>query len=60
MYAAKVIDPAIAPTAAAPAISEQIRAFLDGETNGEALLHALYDHILEEPIPPAMLAILQK
>ena len=39
-------------------IGEQIAAFLDGRTNGEGLLHTLYDHILDEPIPQSMRAIL--
>ncbi len=37
-----------------------IAAFLDGSTNGEELLHALYDHILDEPIPQSMRRILQE
>ena len=60
MYAVKLLDPAVAPVAPAAPVREQIRAFLDGETNGEALLHALYDHVLDEPIPPQMLDLLQK
>jgi hypothetical protein len=31
-----------------------IAAFLDGRTNGEELLHALYDHVLDEPVPQFM------
>lgn len=38
----------------------EIRAFLHGGTNGESVLHALYDHVLEEPIPEAMRAILRR
>jgi hypothetical protein len=38
---------------------EQIADFLDGRTHGEELLHALYDHVLDEPIPPRMKALLQ-
>ena len=50
-------------TIAAPAtpflsVKDKIAAFLDGSTHGEDLLHALYDHILEEPIPEAMRALL--
>jgi hypothetical protein len=37
-----------------------IAAFLDGRTDGEELLHALYDHILDEPIPHSMRRILQE
>jgi hypothetical protein len=37
----------------------RIAAFLDGESNGEALLHALYDHVLREPIPKRMREVLK-
>jgi hypothetical protein len=40
-------------------VSEQIRNFLAGHTNGEALFHALYDDVLDEPIPERLLAVLQ-
>lgn len=46
------------PRGEAFSIKAQIAAFLDGETHGEALLHALYDPILDEPIPPQMRALL--
>jgi hypothetical protein len=38
-------------------VEEQIIDFLDGRTDGEELLHALHDHILDEPIPERMLAL---
>lgn len=41
-------------------VETRISAFLDGKTNGEDLLHALFDHVLHEPIPPAMRAILKQ
>jgi hypothetical protein len=41
-------------------VDRGIAAFLDGATNGEELLHALYDHILAEPIPQSMRGILQE
>ena len=44
----------------APSLSARIASFLDGETDGEELLHALYDHILDEPIPYSMRRILQE
>jgi hypothetical protein len=37
-----------------------VAAFLDGKTNGEELLHALYDHVLNEPIPQSMREILKE
>ena len=41
-----------------PTVSAQIGAFLAGRTNGEELLHALYDHVLDEPIPESMRRLL--
>jgi hypothetical protein len=41
-------------------VEARIAAFLDGESDGGELLHALYDHVLREPIPPAMRAILNR
>jgi hypothetical protein len=35
-------------------LENQIADFLDGKTHGESLLHALYDHILDEPVPETM------
>jgi hypothetical protein len=37
-----------------PSLEDQIADFLDGKTCGESLLHALYDHVLDEPIPERM------
>ena len=44
-------------TNASGAIEEQILDFLDGKTHGEDLLHALHDHVLDEPIPERMRAL---
>jgi hypothetical protein len=38
-------------------VKEQVLDFLDGRTGGEELLHALYDHILDEPVPELMRAL---
>jgi len=38
----------------------RIAAFLDGGSNGEELLHALYDHVLSEPIPRSIRTILKE
>ena len=40
-------------------VGARIAAFLDGESDGSALLHARYDHVLNEPIPAAMRALLE-
>ncbi len=53
-YALCAADPA------APSLTARIAAFLDGRTYGEELLHALYDHVLDEPLPLRMRALLPK
>jgi hypothetical protein len=35
-------------------LEDQIADFLDGKTHGESLFHALYDHVLDEPVPETM------
>lgn len=49
------------PLAELPAhsIEARVRAFLEGQTNGEDVLHALYDHVLDEAIPYAMRRLLK-
>jgi hypothetical protein len=42
-----------------PTIDEQIRDFLDGETNGEGLLEMLYGDVADEPVPERLLAVLR-
>jgi hypothetical protein len=41
-------------------VEARIMDFLDGRTHGEELLHALYDHVLEEPVPGRMRALFTK
>ena len=54
------IRPLIRPIAVSGAhflrlsLEDQIADFLDGKTHGESLLHALYDHVLDEPVPETM------
>ena len=38
-------------------VGEQLLDFLDGRTDGEELLHALYDYILDEPVPERLRAL---
>jgi hypothetical protein len=38
-------------------VEDQIFDFLDGKTDGETVLHSLYDHVLNEPIPERMRAL---
>jgi Anti-sigma factor NepR len=41
-------------------VDSRIRAFLAGETDGEDVLHAMYDHVLDEPVPERLRAILKR
>jgi hypothetical protein len=40
-------------------VDRDIRDFLAGKNNGEELLHTLYDHVLDEPVPERLRAILR-
>jgi hypothetical protein len=59
MYVNTALSAAAESEIVRPSIADQIADFLDGRTHGEELLHALYDHVLDEPIPPRMKALLQ-
>jgi hypothetical protein len=48
-----------APCARAAPVDLEIRAYLAGEGDGAALLHALYDHILDEPVPERLSAVVR-
>lgn len=39
-------------------VDNQIRSFLAGEDDGEDLLHAIYDHVLDEPVPERLKTLL--
>ena len=41
-------------------VDRDIRDFLAGRSDGEDLLHAIYDHVLEEPIPERLRAVLRR
>ena len=47
----------VPPVEETDTVAEQLLAFLDGRTDGEELLHVLYDHVLEEPVPEQMRAL---
>lgn len=48
------------PVAAAfPSADAEIRDFVAGKNDGENLLHTLYDHVLDEPVPERLLAVLK-
>jgi hypothetical protein len=40
-------------------VDRDIRDFLAGKSNGEDLLHALYDNVLDEPVPDRLRAVLR-
>lgn len=54
-------DPGVSePTSVPDRVDQQILDFLEGRTHGEELLHALHDHVLDEPIPERMLALFRR
>jgi hypothetical protein len=58
MYLAVKCLPA-EPRVARPSVDRDIRDFIAGKSNGEALLHALYDHVLDEQVPQRLSALLK-
>ena len=38
----------------------EIHDFLNGKTDGEDLLHRMYDHVLDEPVPERLTALLKR
>jgi len=60
MYlAVKNLD-AVEPRIAMSWIDRDIRDFLAGKNEGEDLLHALYDYVLDEPVPQRLRALLKR
>src|SRR5216684_608392 len=51
---------AVEPRIATSWIDRDIRDFLAGRNDGEDLLHALYDHVLDEPVPQRLRALLKR
>jgi hypothetical protein len=45
---------------AIPSVDSDIRDFVAGRTDGADLLHAIYDHVLDEPVPQRLRAVLQR
>jgi hypothetical protein len=41
-------------------VSSQIEHFLNGDTSGRALFQALYDHVLDEPVPERLKDMLRR
>jgi hypothetical protein len=46
--------------AAAAAGPEAIGDFLAGRNDGEVVLHGLYDHVIEEPVPERIAGLLDE
>lgn len=50
----------VEPVIATCSTDREICDFLSGKTDGEQLLHALYDHVLDEPVPEYLRAMLRR
>jgi hypothetical protein len=48
------------PCAPGVPVDRQIRAYLAGKGDGAELLHALYDPILDEPVPERLSALVKR
>jgi hypothetical protein len=48
------------PRIAMSSIDKDIRDFLAGKSDGKDLLHALYDYVLDEPVPQRLRAQLER
>jgi hypothetical protein len=48
------------PWQATPSIDRLIRDFVLGRSDGEDVLNALYDHVLDEPVPERMRALFRR
>ena len=59
MYLA-VKGASVEPYIAMSWIDRDIREFLAGRNDGEDLLHAIYDHVLDEPVPERLRALLKR
>ena len=55
-----VEHPAVGPRVAVSWIDRDIHDFLAGRSEGKDLLHALYDHVLDEPVPERLRAVLKR
>ena len=49
----------VKPNLARSSTDREIRDFIAGRTDGDDLLHTLYDHVLDEPVPERLRAILK-
>jgi hypothetical protein len=51
---------AVESRTAMSSIDRDIRDFVAGRSNGESLLHILYDRVLDEPVPQRLRALLER
>ena len=52
--------PTAEPKAPRCSVDRDIRDFLSGKNDGEQLLRKLYDHVLDEPVPDRLTALLRR
>jgi Anti-sigma factor NepR len=50
----------VAPRVTMGSTDREIREFLTGKNDGAELLHAIYDDVLDEPVPERLLAVLRR
>ncbi len=46
--------------AASSSVERNIRDFIAGRSDGEELLHALFDYVLDEPVPERLRVLLRR
>ena len=49
----------VAEISAGASTATEIERFLDGDSDGSVLFHALYGSVVDEPIPERLLAVLR-
>ena len=54
------LDALVAEVEAGLSVGKEIGRFLDGKSDGQLLLNALYGDVLDEPIPERLLATLRE
>jgi hypothetical protein len=54
------LDALVADVEAGLSTKREIERFLNGESDGQVLLNALYGDVVDEPIPERLLAVLRE
>jgi hypothetical protein len=60
LAARATLDALAAEVEAELSVGREIERFLDGESDGQILLNALYGDVLDEPVPERLLATLRE